>query len=164
VVFKKITDPSLAQEMSDLNHAAFGYKSIKNLSRYEIQRRMKDPRYEVYGVLINNNLQGFMFIDVDPEQFLVDSPEDFYIQDFSVWPWAQGKGVGSALLGYVLNVVFPRCSFYLTVDRNNKAVYLYEKFGFKEVPSECRGTYIAMRLERRKLYENNTSEVQVPWR
>jgi len=141
---------SLAQEMSDMNHAAFGYKTLRNLSRYETQRRMKSVDYQACGAFINGRLQGFLFIVYHPKEFL-ESPDELYIQDFSVWPWAQGKGIGSALLNHVLNTVGKDRPIYLTVERNNKAVRLYRKFGFVEVeaPTLIRGnSYIAMRLGR----------------
>ncbi len=50
-------------------------------------------------------------------------------------PNYRGKGIGTALLGKILTVIkeagFSRVS--LSVDPNNPALHLYQKFGFKKV-------------------------------
>ena len=152
MIIRKIEAPSLAQKMSDLNHAAFGYKSMRGLSRYRVQQCMKDSRYEIYGAMDGTSLEGFTFVDNSPNHFITD-PEEKCIEHFSVWPWSQGKGVGSMLLDHILNIVHAESSLHLTVDKSNKAVHLYKKFGFVEVeaPKLIRGnSYIAMRLAREK--------------
>ena len=151
IKIKRLEDQSLAQEMSDMNHAAFGYNMLRNLSRYEAQRRMKHADFKAYGAFINGRLQGFLFVEHNPEQF-IETPDELCIRDFSVWPWSQGKGIGSMLLAHVLDIAHKESPIHLTVNKDNKAVHLYKKFGFveTEAPKLIRGnSYIAMRLGRR---------------
>lgn len=126
---KLLDSPDMAQEMSDVNHAAFGYRSIRDLSRYQINLRIKSKRYESYGLLDGKHVVGFLYIDHRPDQFIVDSKEKC-IESFSLLPWLQGKGLGKAILNHVINEVYSESSFHLLVDTNNKAVFLYKKLGF----------------------------------
>lgn len=126
---KLLADPSLAQEIADVNHAAFGYKQLPDLSRYQIQQRVENPRYSAYGILDGKHIFGFLYVDHQPYEFIL-SPKEKLIEHFSILPYKQGDGLGSTILSYVVNMAYPCANFNLSVAVNNKAIYLYKKFGF----------------------------------
>ena len=151
MVIKELTNPALAQEMSDVNHAAFGYKQPRDLTRYQVQQRIKSWRYEAYGLMEKHHVVGFLYVDHLPRDFIED-PMEKCIESFSLLPWLHNRGLGKALLNHVVNETYPEASFNLCVNSNNKATFLYEKFGFVNygynfmIKSQ---NYIAMGLIRR---------------
>lgn len=152
LVAGRIEDPQLAQEMSDINHAAFGYKQIRSLSRYQIQKMMKDKQFAFYGTTNHRGLVGFLCLDYMPDEY-IESQDDILISNFSVLPWMQGKGIGRSILDTVVNKLYPRKNFILYVDTNNKAVRLYEKIGFINYGASYAvrsQDYIAMGLIRKE--------------
>jgi len=145
-----LTDVSLAQEVADVNSAAFGYKQIPNISKYQIQQCIKDSRYEVYIVLNKRCILGFLIVDNEPNKFIL-SPKEKCIEHFSVLPWQQRKGVGRTILNHVVNIVYPNSNFNLCVEAKSKAVSLYEKLGFVSYGANHMvrsDNYIAMGLIR----------------
>lgn len=154
MIVGELSDPTMAQEMSDLNHAAFGYRQLRDLSGHRVRQRMKDIHYKVYGAMKGRHPLGFVYVNHFPDGFIEDSRE-LSIEDFSILPWAHGKGIGSIILDYVVNTMYPDASFNLCVSANNKAVFLYKKFGFISYGINhlvrC-DSYIAMGLIRHRRY------------
>ncbi len=129
---KEINNPNFAEEMADVNSAAFGYRSIPIISKYRIKQRIGNLRYKAYGCFIKKTLTGFLFVDNKPNEF-VCSPSEKLIEHFGVLPWRQGEGIGYILLSYIINVKFPLNSFHLTVDPlKHKVRSFYRKFDFIE--------------------------------
>jgi len=126
---KLLIDPTFAQELADINNAAFGYRLIPNISAYQIRRCINDDRYDVYVIPDKSSIVGFLIVDNEPDKFIL-SPKEKCIGHFSISPWQQRNGVGKTLLGHVMNEVYPKDNFHLCVEAANKAVFLYEKFGF----------------------------------
>jgi GNAT superfamily N-acetyltransferase len=150
MIIRTLVNPLFAQKMADINHAAFGYKQLPDISRYQIQERIKNPRYSAYGVLTGKHILGFLYIDHKPYEFIL-SPKEKLIEHFSIIPYEQGKGIGKMILDYVINTAHPNASFNLSVSANNKAVYLYRKFGFVDYGSNFlvrNKNYVAMGLIR----------------
>ena len=124
-----LIDPTFAQELAGINNAAFGYRSIPNISAYQIRRCINESRYDVYVIIGKSSIVGFLIVDNKPEEFILSSKEKC-IEHFSISPWRQRNGVGKTLLGHVMNEVYPKDNFHLCVEAANKAVFLYEKLGF----------------------------------
>lgn len=58
-----------------------------------------------------------------------------YLELLAIAPWAQGKGLGGALLAHLENVVFARAKnlFACVSDFNRGARRFYERHGYKEI-------------------------------
>lgn len=76
----------------------------------------------------NKEIVGYISLSFDGEQG--------EILNFCVKKSSQGKGIGTALLSYAINILHSKGakSFILEVrESNNNAIKLYEKFGFKRI-------------------------------
>lgn len=121
-----IASLNLAEDISGLHTAAFGFNRSISLTKYRIREKIKDPQYGVYGYAINGKLAGFFFLyDAG-----ITSPK--LIESFCVAPWEKGRGIGSQMLRFILNKYMPY-DFHLKVNvENDPARGLYKKFGFNE--------------------------------
>ena len=68
----------------------------------------------------------------------VEESKIYRLHKLYVDPDKQGKGVGRLLTGYIINDIgfYNATALELNVNRNNKALYFYQKFGFKIIKEE----------------------------
>ena len=106
----------------------------------------------LYGE-INSSYGRYYLMEIDDEfvgyigRRVLDQVE---VMNFYILPKYQGKGYGNELLEYVCNLVDKRNKEMILEVRksNEKAIKLYEKFGFKKVGI-------------RKKYYNNTDDAVI---
>ncbi len=65
-----------------------------------------------------------------------NNPAVFKLHKIYILPNQQGKGIGKILLNYIANEIHPATVLQLNVNRHNKALYFYEKSGFKIIGEE----------------------------
>ena len=80
-------------------------------------------------------------LDEDPVAFAsysLVSPAKYKLHKLYVLPYLQGKGVGKALIEFILEEIIPLGAerFILNVNRNNPAKIFYEKLGFRVIAEE----------------------------
>lgn len=121
-----IANPNLAEDISGLHTAAFGFRRSPSMTEYKIKKKIRNPNYGVYGFAMNGKLAGFFFLYDES----IYSPK--LIESFCVAPWEKGRGIGSQMLRFILNKYMPY-DFHLKVNvENDPARGLYKKFGFNE--------------------------------
>jgi len=97
-----------------------------------LERNMKDPRYRVIVAEVNGELVGF--IDC---WFIYDFCHGGvlgYIQNLYVKPSFRRRGIGGGLLRKLLSIArkLGALELHVATDlRNEPAIKLYEKYGFK---------------------------------
>ena len=79
--------------------------------------------------------------DEDPVAFAsysLVSPLNYKLHKLYVLPYLQGKGVGKALVDFILEEIMPLGAkkLILNVNRHNQAKIFYEKLGFKVIGEE----------------------------
>ncbi|MFT3679082.1 MAG: GNAT family N-acetyltransferase [Ferruginibacter sp.] len=77
----------------------------------------------------------------EPVAFAAYSPrennKDIYkLHKLYILPNQQGKGLGKLLINYIKDDIQPSSTLQLNVNRHNKALYFYEKLGFKIIAEE----------------------------
>lgn len=84
-----------------------------------------------------------VFDDEDPVGFASfsahgDDPTVYHLNKIYVLPAQQGKNRGRQILDYVTGRIKSRgaCTLQLNVNRHNKALHFYEKYGFKIIRDE----------------------------
>lgn len=60
----------------------------------------------------------------------------FKLHKLYILPNQQGKGIGKSLINYIIADIAPAYTLQLNVNRHNKALYFYEKLGFKIIGEE----------------------------
>ena len=123
----KITDGSIAATMREIHTMSFSFIPDPLLTPYRLNRMITGNRHEAFGYFMENSLIGFLFVDHESEIAL----PGVCIEHFAVLPWKQSAGVGSSILSYVINDVYPELFFHMRVD--NKKMHLvafYMKHGF----------------------------------
>ncbi len=124
----EITDGRLASTMSDVHTGAFGFVRDPYLTQYRLRRMIESNRYSAFGYFAKSVLVGFLFVDHKSEIALPGK----CIEHFAVLPWHQKNGIGSKILSYVINTVFPESIFHMGVDRKKEhIVNFYRKHGFE---------------------------------
>ena len=116
-------------------------KNDSNFFRYFDNRDIsciKDHKYTIV-VEMNNDIIGYAHIDYDGNNWLGICLLDNY----------RGQGIGNDIMKKLIkfhNKFNKNEYLYLTVDIDNPAKYLYEKFGFK-IDSMVRDTVIKMKYK-----------------
>ena len=127
MLIKLLDDPRRAGEISDVNHAAFGYPTIRRLTEHKIKERMKDPRYEAYGCISNDVLLGFFYLFT-----AAPTSRTKHVESFCVLPCHQGRGIGYKMAGHMIEM-YSIFDFHLDAPIENQSCRrLYKKFGFIE--------------------------------
>jgi len=67
-----------------------------------------------------------------------DDPAVYHLNKIYVLPAQQGKNIGTQILDYITNRIktFGASSLQLNVNRYNKALHFYKKYGFKIIREE----------------------------
>ncbi len=63
-------------------------------------------------------------------------PDIIKLHKIYILPNQQGKGIGKALINYIIANIAPSTTLQLNVNRYNKALHFYEKLGFKIIGEE----------------------------
>lgn len=67
-----------------------------------------------------------------------DDPAIYYLNKIYVLPAQQGKNIGTQILDYIIDRIktYEVSFLQLNVNRHNKALHFYEKYGFKIIREE----------------------------
>jgi diamine N-acetyltransferase len=65
-----------------------------------------------------------------------NEPAIYKLHKLYILPNQQGKGIGRLLINYIIEDIAPAATIRLNVNRHNKALYFYERLGFKIVAEE----------------------------
>lgn len=67
-----------------------------------------------------------------------DDPAIYHLNKIYVLPAQQGKNIGTQILDYIIDRIkaFGASFLQLNVNRHNKALHFYEKYGFKIIREE----------------------------
>jgi|SRR5665647_2740782 len=86
-------------------------------------------------ILVKENDIAIGFASFSPHK---DDPAVYHLNKIYVLPRQQGKNIGKQILDYVIDQIkiAGATSLQLNVNRNNTALYFYEKQGFKIIREE----------------------------
>ncbi|HEY8658256.1 MAG TPA: GNAT family N-acetyltransferase [Hanamia sp.] len=86
-------------------------------------------------ILVKENDIAIGFASFSPHK---DDPAVYHLNKIYVLPQQQGKNIGKQILDYVIDQIKidGATSLQLNVNRNNTALYFYEKQGFKIIREE----------------------------
>jgi len=60
----------------------------------------------------------------------------YKLEKIYILPNQQGKGIGKLLISNIIEAIKPATTLQLNVNRQNKALYFYQKLGFKIINEE----------------------------
>jgi GNAT superfamily N-acetyltransferase len=115
-----------------LNKQQLAYMIDMMYSQAVLEEQLQNG-HKFYLYFENNRAVGFMGIEKNYK-----SKNQLKIHKLYILPTEQGKGIGVKFLTFAENLCKKESISMLTlnVNRYNKAVHFYEKYGFKNVKSE----------------------------
>ena len=122
----------------------FNYKDIDDMIT-ENTRNIKNGNIDIFALFVDDKLIGELHVKYDNEdKDFAEKGKRAYLFAFRVHKDYQGKGFGSYLLETVIDELNANGYHELTVgveDDNNRARYMYEKYGFIQSIARIKETY-----------------------
>ncbi len=148
ILVKKVGEESIPaiQELAEVTWAV-AYASILPppqmkymLDLFYNTEALKDQMHQGHRfILAFENAEGVGFASYSPKiECHIESVEAYRLHKIYIDPNQQGKGVGKILLDFIIADIKPRgaTDLELNVNRNNKALGFYKKFGFEILREE----------------------------
>jgi ribosomal protein S18 acetylase RimI-like enzyme len=116
-----------------LGPAQLDYMLNKSYSISSLQRQMNVLKHQFVIVFENENPIGFA--SFSPHN---DDSNIYHLNKIYVLPAQQRKNIGRQILDYITRQIKTAgaTSLQLNVNRHNKALHFYEKFGFRIIREE----------------------------
>lgn len=120
----------------------------QELSPYKFKARLENKNREIYKVVENEHLIGFVEINFDS---VIDGNTNskFEIEKLYIQENFCGKNIGGKLIDFVKSICIKNniSSMWLSVYENNfRAIKFYKKYGFKEIGE----LYFELKSERHR--------------
>jgi ribosomal protein S18 acetylase RimI-like enzyme len=115
-----------------LNEAQLKYMLHHFYSEDSLRKQMEDSQHQFLLALSNAETVGFASYSHS------DKAGSFKIHKLYVHPMLHGHGFGKKLLDRIIKDVKPKGAkkLVLNVNRHNRAINFYEKYGFKKIGEE----------------------------
>ena len=104
-------------------------------NREKILAELSNPDSHFYFLYVGDVLAGYLKVNAAPAQSDVNDPESLEIERIYVKKAYKGKGLGSYLMNYALNLATEMGKQYAWLgvwEKNSAAIAFYKKMGFEE--------------------------------
>jgi diamine N-acetyltransferase len=106
-----------------------------SFNKEKLQTELNNPNCFFYFLFADDELAGYLKINLTPAQTDINDPESIELERIYVRKAYLGSGLGKRLMNYALQLTldFNKKYIWLGVwDQNIKAIAFYKKMGFKE--------------------------------
>jgi diamine N-acetyltransferase len=107
-----------------------------SFNKEKLQTQLNNPNCFFYFLFVDDELAGYLKINLTPAQTDINDPESIELERIYVRKAYLGSGLGKRLMNYVLRLAldFNKKYIWLGVwDQNIKAIAFYYRMGYKEV-------------------------------
>jgi diamine N-acetyltransferase len=144
--------PCLASELETLQKIGYetfddtfrAWNKPENIDHYlaeafhpeRLFTELSNPDSHFFFLFVEDDLAGYIKVNVAPAQSDLNDPQSLEIERIYVRKSYKGKGLGTRLMDYALQLAVKMGKRYAWLgvwDRNSDAIAFYQKMGFTEV-------------------------------